>query len=80
MFVGLGRAVVAANLAAVVLVVHRAPWPGWASLPRLALVAGGVVVGFPHFSARLLGERIDTATILAAALVIAAIAVGRRGR
>ena len=50
-FVGLGRAVVAAVLAAIVLVVARAPWPGWALLPRLAIVAGGVVVGFPLFSA-----------------------------
>jgi drug/metabolite transporter (DMT)-like permease len=50
-FVGLGRAVVAALLAAIVLAVNRAPWPGWALLPRLALVAGGVVVGFPLFSA-----------------------------
>jgi len=50
-FVGLGRAVVAAVLAAIVLAVRRAPWPGWALLPRLALVAGGVVVGFPLFSA-----------------------------
>ena len=50
-FVGLGRAIVAALLAAVVLVLNRAPWPGWALLPRLALVAGGVVVGFPLFSA-----------------------------
>ena len=50
-FVGLGRAVVAALLAAIVLAVNRVPWPGWALLPRLALVAGGVVVGFPLFSA-----------------------------
>ncbi len=50
-FVGLGRALVAAVLAAILLAVHRAPWPGWALLPRLALVAGGVVIGFPLFSA-----------------------------
>jgi drug/metabolite transporter (DMT)-like permease len=50
-FVGLGRAVVAAGLAAVVLAVTRAPWPGWSTLPRLVLGAGGVVVGFPLFSA-----------------------------
>ncbi len=50
-FVGLGRAVVAAVLAAAVLVVTRTPWPGRALLPRLALVAAGVVVGFPLFSA-----------------------------
>jgi drug/metabolite transporter (DMT)-like permease len=50
-FVGLGRAVVAALLAMIVLAVNRAPWPGWALLPRLTLVALGVVVGFPLFSA-----------------------------
>ncbi len=50
-FFGLGRAVVAAALAAVVLVVSRSRWPGRAQLPRLAVVAGGVVVGFPLFSA-----------------------------
>jgi len=50
-FVGLGRAVVAAVLAAIALAVARAPWPGRALLPRLALVAAGVVVGFPLFSA-----------------------------
>jgi len=50
-FVGLGRAVVAAVLAAIVLAVARVPWPGRALLPRLALVAAGVVVGFPLFSA-----------------------------
>jgi len=50
-FVGLGRAVVAAILAAIVLVATRSPFPGWALLPRLAIVAGGVIVGFPLFSA-----------------------------
>ena len=50
-FVGLGRAVIAALLAAIVLVASRARWPGWALLPRHALVAGGVVIGFPLFSA-----------------------------
>jgi len=50
-FVGLGRAVVAALLAATALALARAPWPGRALLPRLALVAAGVVVGFPLFSA-----------------------------
>ena len=50
-FVGLGRAIVAAALAAIVLAATRTPWPGWRLLPRLALVAGGVIVGFPLFSA-----------------------------
>jgi drug/metabolite transporter (DMT)-like permease len=50
-FVGLGRAVLAAVLAAAYLAATRAPWPGRRLLPRLALVGGGVVVGFPLFSA-----------------------------
>jgi drug/metabolite transporter (DMT)-like permease len=50
-FVGLGRAVIAAVLAAIVLVATRTRWPGRAHLPGLALVAVGVVVGFPLFSA-----------------------------
>ena len=50
-FVGLGRAVVAALLAAIGLVATRAPWPPRALWPRLALVAAGVVVGFPLLSA-----------------------------
>jgi drug/metabolite transporter (DMT)-like permease len=50
-FVGLGRAVVAAALAAIVLAATRTPWPGRRALPRLALVAGGVIIGFPLFSA-----------------------------
>ena len=49
-FVGLGRALVAAAIAAVALWVMRAPRPvGWQWL-RLAAVALGVVVGFPLFS------------------------------
>lgn len=50
-FVGLGRAVVAAALAGIVLAATRTPWPGWRLAPRLAVVAAGVVVGFPLFSA-----------------------------
>lgn len=50
-FVGLGRAVVAAALAAIVLAATRTPWPGPRALPRLALVASGVIIGFPLFSA-----------------------------
>jgi drug/metabolite transporter (DMT)-like permease len=46
-FVGLGRAVFAAVLAAVVLIVTRSPWPPRATLGPLAAVAAGVVVGFP---------------------------------
>jgi drug/metabolite transporter (DMT)-like permease len=49
--VGLGRAVVAAALAAVVLLVTRAPRPRREHWPRLAVVALGVVVGFPLLTA-----------------------------
>ena len=50
-FVGLGRAVVAAVLAAIVLGVTRTPWPARNLWPRLAVVAAGVVVGWPLLSA-----------------------------
>ncbi|WP_196807664.1 DMT family transporter [Candidatus Solirubrobacter pratensis] len=46
-FVGLGRALVAAALAAALLAVTRAPLPRRADLPRFALVGIGVVIGFP---------------------------------
>lgn len=50
-FVGLGRAVVAGLLAALVLRAARTPLPPRALWPRLAVVAGGVVVGWPVLSA-----------------------------
>ena len=50
-FVGLGRAVVAAGLAAIVLAVTRTPWPARTLWPRLAVVAAGVVIGWPVLSA-----------------------------
>ena len=50
-FVGLGRAVVAALLAATVLAVTRSPLPRAAQWPRLAIVAAGVVLGFPLLTA-----------------------------
>jgi drug/metabolite transporter (DMT)-like permease len=46
-FVGLGRAAAGAALAALVLRAQRAAWPTRLQWPRLALVAVGVVVGFP---------------------------------
>ena len=49
--VGLGRAVIAAGAAALVLAAAREPVPPRALWGRLALVAAGVVVGFPLFSA-----------------------------
>ena len=46
-FIALGRALVAAALAACVLRARRAPRPDRQQWGRIALVAGGVVVGFP---------------------------------
>ncbi len=49
--VGIGRAVLAGGLAVVVLLVRRPPRPARAQLPGLLLVVGGVIVGFPLFTA-----------------------------
>ncbi len=50
-FVGLGRALVAATLAALTLVATRTPWPPRSTWPKFAIVAAGVVVGWPVLSA-----------------------------
>ena len=50
-FVGLGRALVAATLAALLLIVTQQSWPGWANVRSLLIVAAGVVIGFPLLSA-----------------------------
>ena len=49
-FVGLGRALVAAALAALLLAWRRERLPARRDLPRFALVGLGVVVGFPIFT------------------------------
>jgi drug/metabolite transporter (DMT)-like permease len=49
-FVGLGRALVAAVLAALLLAVRRERVPAVRDVPRFALVGVGVVVGFPLLS------------------------------
>jgi drug/metabolite transporter (DMT)-like permease len=45
-----GRAVIAAGLAAVILRITRTPVPGRHLWGRMAMVVGGVVVGFPAFT------------------------------
>ncbi|XGV95203.1 MAG: DMT family transporter [Leptolyngbya sp. BL-A-14] len=50
-FVGLGRAVVAAGLSFILLIVTRQPMPPLRFLPQFCLVVAGVVVGFPLLSA-----------------------------
>jgi len=49
-FVGLGRAVLAAFFAALILLWFRQPLPSKAQFVQLALVALGVVIGFPVFT------------------------------
>ncbi len=50
-FVGLGRAIIAAGLSIVLLVVTRQKIPPLRSLPRFCIVIVGVVIGFPLLSA-----------------------------
>ncbi len=50
-FVGLGRAVVAAMLSLLLLIVTRQTIPPWRFLPKFAIVVIGVVIGFPLLSA-----------------------------
>jgi drug/metabolite transporter (DMT)-like permease len=49
--VGLGRSMVAAALAVGLLLWRRDPFPGWRYVPNLLVVALGVIVGFPLFTA-----------------------------
>lgn len=48
---GLGRALVAAIPAAALLLWRREKWPTWQQIKGLSLVALGVILGFPVFSA-----------------------------
>ena len=50
-FVGLGRAVVSGVLAVAMLLALRQPMPPRRLLPRLLVVVGGVVIGFPLLTA-----------------------------
>ncbi|MFD2794132.1 DMT family transporter [Promicromonospora vindobonensis] len=67
LFVSCGRAVVAAVLAAVALLVTRQRLPRGTQWARLAVVAGGVVVGFPVLTSFAL----ETASASHGAVVIA---------
>ena len=50
-FVGLGRCVFAALLAAIFLIATRQPLPSFEQAKHLVIVSAGVVVGFPLFTA-----------------------------
>jgi drug/metabolite transporter (DMT)-like permease len=80
--VGLGRALVAAALAAALLILTRQPRPARRDLPRLAVVGVGVVIGFPIFSSIALTELSSShATVIVGLLpaATAAFAVARAG-
>ena len=77
-FVGVGRAVLAGALAAALLAIRREPWPSRDQMRHLAVVVGGVVVGFPLLSALALvhvpsSHAAITAGIIPAFTVVAAV-------
>jgi drug/metabolite transporter (DMT)-like permease len=50
-FVGLGRAIIAAGLSLLLLVITRQTIPPLSFIPNFCIVVGGVVIGFPLLSA-----------------------------
>ncbi len=84
MLIGAGRAVVAGLLAATVLALTRQRLPRAGQWPRLAVVAGGVVLGFPLLTSYALTEvpashgAVVIALLPAATAVIAVVRAGER--
>ncbi|GAC67934.1 hypothetical protein GS4_11_02030 [Gordonia soli NBRC 108243] len=74
--VGCGRAVVAALLAVIALAVGRARLPIAREWPRLALVAAGVVVGFPVLTSLAMRDTGSPHAAVVIGLLPAATAVG----
>jgi drug/metabolite transporter (DMT)-like permease len=83
-FVGIGRTVAAAALAAAILLARREPLPSRPQLRRIALVAAGVVFGFPLLSALALRHlpsahaAVTVGILPAATAVVAVIRDGER--
>src|SRR4051812_10775204 len=73
--VAFGRASVAALLAAVVLLATRSPWPNRAQWRSLAIVTGGVVIGFPLLTSLALHHRTSAHAAIVVGLAPAATAV-----
>ena len=73
--VAFGRATGAGALAAAYLYVTRATWPTAGQLGRLAIVAAGVVIGFPLFSSLALTEQTASHGAVVIAILPAATAV-----
>jgi drug/metabolite transporter (DMT)-like permease len=74
-FVGLGRALVAAALAAILLAVRREKLPERRDLPRFAIVGLGVVIGFPVFTSLALEHTSSAHASVVVGLLPAATAV-----
>jgi drug/metabolite transporter (DMT)-like permease len=74
-FVGIGREAIAAVLAGAILLVARASLPSRSQLARLALVALGVVFGWPLLSALALRELTSAHSAVVVGLLPAATAV-----
>jgi drug/metabolite transporter (DMT)-like permease len=82
LFVGAGRAVVAALLAVIVLAVTRTRPPARHLWPRIAIVSGGVVLGFPFLTSFALqtapaGHGAVVIGLLPAATAVVAVIRGR---
>jgi len=73
--VAFGRAAVAAGLSGLVLAATRAPWPSRAQWRGLAVVAAGVVVGFPLLTSLALHHRTSAHAAIVVGLAPAATAV-----
>jgi drug/metabolite transporter (DMT)-like permease len=70
--VGLGRAVIAGMLSAIVLFWRRDPMPSRSLLVRLAIVGFGVVLGFPWLTSRVLMDvRSTDLTVLVSGIPLA---------
>ena len=74
-FVGIGREAVAAVLAALILLLSKAPLPSRQQLLRLGIVASGVVFGWPLFTAIALQDLTSAHSAVIVGLLPAATAV-----
>ena len=74
-FVGIGREVLAAVPALVILLATRAPWPSRSQVARLCVVLLGVVIGWPLFSALALQDLTSAHSAVIVGLLPAATAV-----
>ena len=74
-FVGIGREALAAVLAGLILLLSRTPLPSRPQLARIALVASGVVFGWPLFTALALQDLTSAHSAVVVGLLPAATAV-----